>query len=113
MTKDEVEIIVDDLHTKANQDIKNKSLGEYMSVFSEDLRYTQVNGKTINKKKLTEDQRKFWSRIIELNSKVERLDCHYDGDLFTETLTQIATVSIRVFIFFRKNVVLQHQALKL
>ncbi len=103
MNKEEVEIIVDNLHIKANQDIKNKNLDEYMSIFSDDLNYTQLNGKTINKKRLIHDQRNYWSRILEVNSKYERLDCKFEHDLFTENLTQIGTVWIRVCIFFRKK----------
>ncbi len=59
MNKEEI-IIIDNLHAKANKDIKNKNLHEYISVFSDDLRYTQFNGKTINKQRLTQDQKKHW-----------------------------------------------------
>ena len=103
MTKEEIEIIIDNLHIKANQDIKNKNIDEYMSIFDDDLKYTQLNGKTINKNRLIQDQKKYWSCILEINNNYERLDCHLDNDLFIENLTQIATVWVRSFVFFRKK----------
>lgn len=103
MRKKEIEIIIDHLHRQANQDIKHKSLKEYMSYFSDDLEYTQLDGKIIGKQQLAQDQKKYWSRVLKMNSQYERLDSQLEDGLFTETLSQVGTIWIRVFLFFRKK----------
>lgn len=94
---------IDQSHLKANQALQNKEFASYMNIFSDDLTYKQMNGKSINKGQLSNDTHKYFARIISYSNNYERIHFSMENDFFIEKLVQKATVTIRVFLFFSKK----------
>ncbi|PKV52300.1 hypothetical protein ATE84_4411 [Aquimarina sp. MAR_2010_214] len=103
MTVDNILKIIDETHSLAIKSMIQKNLSEYMSVFADELLYKQLNGKIINKKQLTKDTEKYFSRVLSVKSNYKRINHKLETCKFSETLIQEAEVTIRVFIFFRKK----------
>jgi hypothetical protein len=93
---------IDQVHQKGQIAIQQKNLEEYMSMFTDDLHYTQMDGKTIGKGQLLNDQKRYFSRIVHAHSHYERISFEFKGQEFEETLWQDAELSIRIF-FLRKH----------
>lgn len=98
-------------HLLANEALKNKELTTYLLLFSEELQYKQLNGNTIDKKQLTEDTKKYFTRIRKVSNSYDRLEYSINGSLFTERLIQKSQVGIRVFVFFTKNWKLEREGI--
>lgn len=94
---------IDQSHLKANQALQNKEFASYMNIFSDDLIYKQMSGKSINKGQLSNDTHKYFARIISYSNNYERIHFSMENDFFIEKLVQKATVTIRVFLFFSKK----------
>jgi hypothetical protein len=94
---------VDKTHLAANLALKNRDFDAYMGYFSDDLKYKQSNGKTIDKGQLSYDTKRYFYRIKSFDGMYTRLSSSFENDLFIEKLVQKATVTIRVFIFFSKK----------
>jgi hypothetical protein len=59
---------IDNIHDKGDTAILQKNLPAYMSIFSDDLEYTQIDGKTIKKAQFLKDQKAYFSRLVYSNS---------------------------------------------
>lgn len=94
---------IDEMHQFANNALGQKRFEDYMNIFSDDLTYKQLNGKTIDKKQLIKDTAFYFSRIKRSQSQYQRKDFSIEGNRVTENLTQIATTSIKVFFVFTKK----------
>ncbi len=110
MTQTEILNKIDRIHEKGLDAIRDRNFESYMSIFAEDLSYKQLNGKVIDKKRLTNDQKRYFSRIVSANSSYQRITYTYNNDLFSETLQQEAEISIRVFAFFKKTINVMRKA---
>ena len=74
-----------------------------MSVYADDLEYTQANGKTITRLQLLKDVRNQLHTISSFKSTSHREITEVVGDSLTEISTQHATIEVKVFVLFRKN----------
>lgn len=94
---------IENAHSMSNFALRNKDFTSFIGYFSDNLKYKQLNSKTIDKNQLSKDTLQYFNRIQSCTTNYDRLNFPLDNDLFTETLVQKATVSIRVFIFFSKR----------
>ena len=94
---------IDSAHFSANDALKNKNFESYAQHFSESLKYKQINGRTIDKKKLISDIAIYFDRIIKFSSDYKRTDFEVLYDKIIERLIQKSEVAIRIFIFFSKK----------
>jgi len=94
---------IDNMHQLANELLGQKRFDSYINLFSDSLRYKQINGKSIDKKELAKNTALYFSRLKSTISQYERKSYSIDENRFTENLIQKATASIRVFIFFTKK----------
>ena len=102
---------IDNAHSVANLAQKNKDFGAYISYFSNDLKYKQLNGKIIGRKQLLNDIQKYFDRVRSHISTYDRLSSSVNNDLFIEKIVQKATVTIRVFIFFSKTWTIEREGI--
>jgi hypothetical protein len=79
--------------------LKRKDINEYLNIFSEDLKYTQLNGKTIGKKQLTNNTKSYFNRVHSVFTKYEVISKEFNEEEYIEELTQETSVLIRGFIF--------------
>ena len=93
---------IENAHSVANLSLQNKDFASYMGNFSDKLKYKHINSKTIDKNQLAKDTQQYFNRIQGCRTNYDRLNFSLDIDLFTETLVQRATVSLKVFIFFQR-----------
>jgi hypothetical protein len=103
MDTKELLIKIDTIHERGHAAIQKKNLEEYLSIFSDELEYTLIDGKTIDKAQLLIDQKAYFSRLVYSNSRYERLSFELKGNEFEEILQQNAEIAIRVFIFLKKT----------
>ena len=103
MDAKELLLKIDNIHEKGLAAIRQKNLPAYMSIFSDDIEYTQIDGKTIKKAQFLKDQKAYFLRLVYSNSSYERLSYEIKDNEFEEILLQNAEISIRVFIFFKKT----------
>ena len=96
------EEIIDLIHLKIKKYFEKGDLDNYISVFSDDLKYIQKDGKTICKQQLFNNQKRYFPRIIHSESNYYRTSFKQENNFFIETLEQKAKISIRVFILFKK-----------
>lgn len=94
---------IDNAHAIANQAQQDKNFDKYMGTFANDLLYKQINGKTIGKKQLEADVKRYFTRVKSFSSNYQRTEISFQEEEITERLTQHSEVSIRVFIFFTKK----------
>ena len=74
-----------------------------MSIYADDLEYTQANGKTITRLQLLKDVRNQLHMISTCKSTSHREITEIIGESLTEISTQHATIEVKVFVLFRKN----------
>lgn len=91
------------MHRGANLALRNKEFLNYMDHFIDHLKYTQLDGKTIDKINLTKDTLKYFDRIKSYETNYSRIACAIENNLFVEKLVQTAEITIGVVIFFSKK----------
>jgi hypothetical protein len=94
---------IDEMHQFSNEALGQKKFDAYISVFSDNLMYKQLNGKIIDKKELTKNTAFYFSRLKTSTSQYERKNYSIDGNRFTENLVQKAAAAIQIFFFFTKK----------
>ncbi len=102
---------IDEIHQISNEALKDKRFEAYLNVFTDNLIYKQLNGKSIGKMQLRKDTAFYFSRLVRHNTSYVRNDFSIEGIKFTENLTQKATASIRVFYFFTKNWTIEREGI--
>ena len=102
---------IDSAHFAANLALKNQDFDRYIGHFSDNLKYKQLNGFTIDKETLAKDTRKYFDRIKNYTNDYERQNFSIDKNLFIEKLNQKATVIIRVFIFLSKKWIVEREGI--
>jgi ketosteroid isomerase-like protein len=94
---------LDAMHRRAIEHYRNKDVGAYMQLFASDLRYRQLNGVEIGREQLTRDVEAQFSRVESADSFYKRESLSIEGDCATEHLEQIASATVRVFLFFQRT----------
>ena len=95
---------LDALHAEGRRAYRDRDVASYRRIFSEDLKYTQHDGKTIGLDRLMSDVREQFSRVTDVGGRYERESIEIHGpDHVTETLTQTAWAEMRVFLFFKRR----------
>ncbi len=94
---------IDEMHQFSNEALGQRRFDAYINIFSDNLTYKQINGKTIDKKELAKNTASYFSRLKSSKSRYERMNYSIDGNRITENLIQKAIASIRIFIFFTKT----------
>jgi len=94
---------IDNAHAIANKAQQDKNFDKYMDTFADDLQYKQTNGKTIGKKQLATDVKRYFTKVKSLSGNYQRTEISFQEGKITERLTQHSEISIRVFIFFTKK----------
>jgi len=94
---------IDKAHFASNEAQLDKDFDLYMSIFSAELQYKQLNGKTIEKKQLANNVKSYFDRVKSLSSSYQRTEIDFTDGKITETLIQYSEVSLRIFIFFSKK----------
>lgn len=102
---------IDSAHVSANDALKNKNFESYAEHFSNDLKYKQLNGLTIDKKKLMRDVALYFNRILNFSGDYERISFDIVNDKIIERLIQKTHVAIKVFIFFSKNWTIEREGI--
>ncbi|MDB5122859.1 MAG: hypothetical protein JWP94_988 [Mucilaginibacter sp.] len=94
---------IDKAHQLANNALKNRMFEEYINFFGDELKYKQLNGKTIGKASLANDIKLYFNRILNYTSSYDRLSFTLEKDTLIEELIQHLNISLKVFVFFSKN----------
>ena len=94
---------IDAAHASANEALQQKDFAAYAQHFADDLTYTQLDGRTIDKPKLVRDISVYFNRIKNVTNHYERISFEVTPDKITERLIQKSHITIRVFIFFAKK----------
>jgi hypothetical protein len=79
---------IDNSHRIANDALKNKRFEEYIDAFGEDLKYKQLDGKTIGKAALACDIQFYFNRVLSYTSSYERLSFNIEDDKIVEQIVQ-------------------------
>jgi len=94
---------IDNSHSIANDALKNRMFENYIDVFGDDLKYKQLDGKIIDKARLSTDIKFYFNRVINYTSSFDRLSFMIEKDVIIEELIQHASISLKVFFFFSKT----------
>jgi hypothetical protein len=100
--KKEIESVLDQAHAIAQSALNAKDLDRYMAVFSRDLAYKQLNGKTITWQQLRRDVADQFARMTKAEGKFVRERLEYKGTDVIEYATQNATAEERIFFVFKR-----------
>jgi hypothetical protein len=111
MVDNEIIKEIDNLHKSANEALRLKQFDRYMDFFSDSLQYKQLNRKTIGKKQLVKDVSNYFDRIQKFSSQYERKNCTIGNQKVIETLIQQTSASLRVFVFFSKNWIIEREGI--
>jgi hypothetical protein len=111
MGNEELQREIDNAHKSANEALKNKNFELYAEHFSDNLKYTQLNGRTIDKKQLMNDTAVYFNRILSSSSDYQRISFEIGNETITERLIQKAQVAIKVFIFFSKKWTIEREGI--
>jgi len=90
-------------HRKAKANYQAKDLDAYMSIFAQDLRYRQPDGRIIGREELARDVESQLSAMVSTNSSYVRETLVVQGDRATEVLFQKAFVTSRHLVLFRRS----------
>src|ERR1700733_13335522 len=88
---------IDNSHSIANDALKNRMFENYIDVFGDDLKYKQLDGKIIDKARLSTDIKFYFNRVINYTSSFDRLSFMIEKDVIIEELIQHASISLKVF----------------
>ncbi|WP_184548015.1 hypothetical protein [Mucilaginibacter sp. FT3.2] len=102
---------IDNMHKVANDAQQHKNFNSYMNVFTDNLQYKQLSGKTIEKKQLANDVKRYFERVKSISGSYQRKEINSNAGKVTEKLIQHSQVSIRVFVFFSKNWTVEREAI--
>ncbi len=94
---------IDAAHASANEALQQKDFAAYAHHFADDLTYTQLDGRTIDKPKLVRDISVYFNRIKKVTNHYERISFEVAPEKITERLVQKSHIAIRIFIFFSKK----------
>jgi hypothetical protein len=94
---------IDNAHQLAHDAQLHKNFNAYMKLFTDDLQYKQLGGKTIGKKQLANDVKRYFDRVKSISGSYQRQEINSSAGKVTEKLIQHSQVTIRIFIFFSKN----------
>lgn len=99
-----IAIELDQVHAVAQRAFRARDIDTYRSLFTDDLRYVQPNGKTIGRVQLMRDVAKQLSQFKTADSKFTResLTMNDDGTV-TEICSQNVVYSVTVFFMFTKT----------
>jgi len=111
MDKENILEEIDKIHQLANESLRQKRFDTYIDIFSDHLKYKQINGKTRGKTELAKDTAVYFSRLKSTTSQYERKSFSIGENRFTENLNQKATASMRVFIFFTKKWTIEREGI--
>ena len=94
---------IESAHLSANNALKKKDFASYAQHFSNDLKYRQLNGRTIDKKALMNDVALYFDRVVRSSSEYKRTSLQITDNRVTERLIQKSTVALRALVFFSKE----------
>ena len=101
---------LDAFHDAAKQAFLARDLDAYRDLFTVDLRYTQPNGKTITRSQLVRDVGKQLRTFKTVDSQKKRKSVVVNDDgTVTQIVSQSATYSVSVFLFFTKSWTIERQ----
>ncbi|EOR95197.1 hypothetical protein ADIARSV_1685 [Arcticibacter svalbardensis MN12-7] len=102
---------IDHAHLLAKEALKKKDFKSYAENFSNDLKYKQLNGLTINKTKLVNDIAVYFKRVISSSSDYKRITFQVVDDKIIERLVQKSQISLKIFIFFSKKWTIEREGI--
>jgi hypothetical protein len=94
---------LDAVHREAKEHYRNKNVTGYMHIFTSDLMYKQADGIVIGRDQLARDVASQLARVDTAESSYSRESLQVAKDSVVEHLTQTATVTVRVFLLFRRT----------
>lgn len=94
---------IDAAHASANEALQQKDFAAYAQHFADDLSYTQLDGRTIDKTRLVRDISVYFNRIKKVTNAYDRISFEVLPDKITELLHQKSHIAIKVFVFFSKK----------
>ena len=93
---------LDERHFAASRAFAAKDIGAYQALFSENLQYSPVDGKVIDRERLMRNVRAQFKTLQQAQSRFAREDSIVVGDEVEETLLQIAVAEAAAFGFVRR-----------
>src|SRR3954454_22838888 len=99
----EVTAELDAIYRRAKYAYSCKDLATYMSFFSPDLRYRQLDGKVIDHNRLKRDVRSQFSQLSQVSSTFDREQIEMADGKAIEILRQTASASARVFLVLHRT----------
>jgi hypothetical protein len=94
---------LDAMHRIAMEHYRRKDVRAYMHLFAPAVRYRQMNGVEIGRDQLARDVEAQFARLISAETSYVRQSLSVEGEYATEDLVQVASATIRVFLFFRRT----------
>jgi len=94
---------LDAMHHRAMDHYRQTNLGAYRQLFAPDLKYRQMNGTEIDRDQLARDVRAQFSRVTSADSSYTRESLSIESERATEQVVEVASTTIRVFVFFRRT----------
>ena len=93
---------LDERHLAASRAFAAKDIGAYQALFGENLQYSPVDGKVIDRERLMRDVRVQFKTLQQAQSRFAREDLIVVGEEVEETLHQIAVAEAAAFGFVRR-----------
>ena len=94
---------IDAAYASANEALQQKDFAAYVQHFADDLSYTQLDGRTIDKTRLVRDISAYFNRIKKVTNAYERISFEVLPGKITELLVQKSHVPLRFLCFFPKS----------
>jgi hypothetical protein len=95
--------VLDAAHASAKAALEAKNLEAYMGFFAENLTYESTGGACIGRTELTRDVARYLDRIESVRTEYVREDLKFHDNEAVELLRQDATVTVIVFLLFRRR----------
>ena len=94
---------LDGKHAEARLAFERKDLVAYTAIFSPQLRYHQLDGKTIGRDQLMRDVRSQFRRLSRVHSSFVREQLDVSDDRVTEVLIQAASAGATAFLVVHRT----------
>lgn len=94
---------LDAMHDRARRALASRDLPAYRDLMAPDLKYRQVDGRTLDRDRLMRDVAAQFRRLDRLESSFSREHIEIGEERATETLTQSGSVGVSVFLVVHRT----------
>lgn len=94
---------LDAMHDRASRALAGRDLAAYRDLMAPDLKYLQIDGRTVDRDRLIRDVAAQFRRLNRLESSFSREHIEIGEDRATETLTQSGSVGASAFLVVHRT----------